>query len=836
MFNLRFAVRTLFKTPFVTAVAIASLALGIGANVAIFSVFDQVLLRPLPVRDPASLVNLAAPGPKSGSTSCNQAGDCEVVFSYPMFRDLERQQTSFEGIAAHRIFAANVGAAGQTVNGEGMFVSGAYFPLLGIAPAAGRLLGPEDDRTLGGSPVAVLGHTFWRTRFDANPAALGGTVTVNGHAFTIVGVAPRDFDGTTFGSTPYVYVPLTMRDVVQSATAVPSIFEQRRNYWLYLFARLKPSVTIEQARTALNVPYHAILNDVEAPLQINMSSQSLARFRERKVVVEPGAHGQSNASTGARAPLFLLFGVTTLVLLIACANIANLLLARSAARASEMAIRLSIGASRLRLILQLLTESALLALSGGILSLPIAQWTLNWIHGMLPAQAARTTEFPLDWTAVGFAAAVTIGTAFLFGLFPAVHSTRPNLTSALKSQAGQPSGGRSAARVRTALATAQIALSMALLASAGLFVRSLLNVSRVDLGVKVDRVVTFAISPGLNGYSTTRTKQLFERLEDELVALPGVDAVSDGQIPLLAESSAGSDLNVEGFDAGLDADRNARFNGVGPGYFRLLGISMLAGRDFTRSDIGASSKVVIVNEAFVKKFKMGRDVIGKRIGYRAAATVTLDREIVGLVQNAKYNTVKDQVPPMFFSPYREADPLRALTFYVRTSADPETLLGQIPKVVASLDAAIPVENLKTMPEQVRENVFLDRLITVLSASFAGLATILAAIGLYGVLAYTVSQRTKEIGLRMALGAAPSRVRGMILRQIGIMTLVGGTIGLAAAVALGRSVGSLLYELRGWDPVVLAIASTALTVVAFSAGLVPALRASRVDPMRALRCD
>jgi len=829
--NLKFALRTLFKTPFVTIVAIVSLALGIGANAAIFSLFNQLLMKPLPVPEPMRLVNLAAPGPKPGSQNCSQAGDCETVFSYLMFRDLEKVQTPFTGIAAHLSFGANLSARGQTQDAEGMLVSGSYFSVLGLMPAIGRLLAPDDDRAPGESHVVVLGYTYWQTRFGADPAVLGQPLIVNGQTMTIVGVAPKGFDGTTLGVKPKVYAPITMRGFSQLSKA----FDNRRNYWAYLFARLKPGVSIEQARTAMATPYHTIVNDVEVPLQKGMSPQTMARFQAKPIVIEPGSRGQSSVSREAKAPLTLLLGVTGFVLLIACANIANLLLARGAGRAGEMAIRLSIGAGRGQLVRQLLGESCLLAIFGGLGGLLVARWTLNLMAALLPAQAAETVSLTIDPIVMLFAAALAIGTGVLFGLFPALHSTRPDLISSLKGQSGQPSGARSASRFRTSLATAQIALSMALLVSAGLFTRSLFNISRVDLGLQADNVVMFQISPARNGYKVEQTRQLFERVEDEIGALPGVTGVSSSTVPLLSGSNWGSDVAVEGFKAGPDTDSNARFNEVGPGYFPTLGIPLLAGRDFTRADVLTAPPVAIVNEAFAKKFNLGRDAVGKRMSNKGSNT-PLTMEIVGMVKNAKYSDVKREIPPLFFIPYRQDENIGQINFFVRTGSDPERFLSNIPKVMARLDANLPVENLRTLPQQVRENVFLDRFISVLSASFACLATLLAAVGLYGVLAYTVSQRTREIGLRMALGAAPSRVRAMVLRQVGVMVVVGGAIGLAAAVGLGRLAQSLLFELQGTDPLVLIAAAVSLSLVALAAGFIPAHRASQVDPMSALRYE
>jgi len=480
----------------------------------------------------------------------------------------------------------------------------------------------------------------------------------------------------------------------------------------------------------------------------------------------------------------------------------------------------------------------LLAILGGAASLFVARWTLDLIVSLVPRQAADTIGTDLDPAVLAFTAALTLGTGLVFGLFPALHSTRPDLISSLKGQAGQPSGARAAARFRTSLAVAQIALSMALLISAGLFTKSLMNVARVDLGLKVDNIVTFGVSPALNGYSEQRSADLFTRLEEELAALPGVTGVTDSLVALLAGNNWGNSVSVEGFQAGPDTNTDSRYNEVGTNYFRAFGIPLIAGREFTRADSKDAAKVAIVNEAFAKKFNLNRDAVGKHMASSTGSGVKLNIEIVGLVPNVKYSEVKAEIPPVFYRPYRQGNTaqLGSITYYVRTAGDPEPFLANIPRAVARLDPNLPVEDLRTMPQQVRENVFLDRFISVLSAAFASLATLLAAVGLYGVLAYTVSQRTREIGLRMALGAAPSRVRAMVLGQVGVMIAIGGVIGLAAAVALAQLAQSLLFQMRGSDPVVLAGAVLALTLVALAAGFVPANRAAHVDPMLALRYE
>ena len=834
MASLKLALRTLTKTPFVTAVAILSLALGIGANAAIFSLFDQMLLRSLPVQEPDRLVNLAAPGPMFGSTSCNQAGDCDVIFSYPMFKDLEAVEGTFAGIAAHRLFGANLAHASQTIDGQGVLVSGSYFGVLGVQPALGRLLGPADDQNIGEHFLAVLSYGYWENRLGADRSVLNQTILVNGQPMTIVGVTARGFEGTTLGARPDVFVPITMRGIMAPGF---NAFDNRRSYWAYLFGRLKPGVAIEQARSEINTVYQGIINEVEAPLQSGMSEATMERFRAKEILVEEGWRGQSSMHAEVATPLILLFTITGVVLLIACANIANLLLARGASRSQEMAIRGSLGASRRQLLTQLLTESCLLAVLGGIASLFVARWTLGLIASVVPAEAAGIIALELRPSMLLFAGALSIGTGFLFGMYPALHSTRPDLITIIKSTAGQPSGARAAARFRTSLATAQIALSMALLVAAGLFIKSLMNVSRVDLGLSAGNVVMFTISPVRNGYEPERSRTLFERTEAELAALPGVTAVSAGRVPLLAGSNWGTSVSVEGFEWSPDVDANSRYNQVGAGYFSTLAIPLVAGREFRQSDAGTSPKVSIVNEAFTRKFGLdGREAVGKWMSHDGASESELDVQIVGVVQDAKYSEVKQVVPPLFFLPYRRSQSIGAMTFYARTSLEPSQALRAIPEVIRRLDPNLPVEDLKTLEQQVLDNVVMDRLISMLSAAFAALATLLAAVGLYGVLAYAVAQRTREFGLRMALGADGPRVRRMVLKQVGRMILIGGAIGIVAALGLGRAARSLLFGLEGHDPLVIATVALLLTGVALGAGYVPALRASRVDPMRALRYE
>ncbi|MBW7932653.1 MAG: ABC transporter permease [Gemmatimonadaceae bacterium] len=830
MRNITLAFRMLIKTPFVTAIAVLSLALGIGANAAIYSMFDQLLLRRLPVRAPEQLVNLSAPGPMPGSTSCNQAGNCDVIFSYPMFRDLEKAQTAFTGIAAHRLIPSSLNIRNEPMTADGVMVSGSYFPVLGLNAAAGRLLTPDDDQVIGANYVTVLTYDFWNEKFGKDPNAVGQTMIVNGKPFKIIGVAPEGFEGTTAGSRPRFFIPISMRGEVQRFTQ----FESRRTYWIYLFARLKPGITMEKAAAMMNTVYSPIIHDVEAPLQQGMSDKTMASFKNKKIRLESGSRGQSSIFREAKAPLILLSAVTLVVLLIACANIANLLLARGAGRSTEMGVRLALGATRRHLVAQLLTESVILALMGGVASLLVAQWTLGLISSLMPPDASGTMHFELNPSVILFAGALSVATGFIFGLFPALHSTRADLISTIRAGAGQLTGGRAAARFRASLVTTQIALSMGLLIMSALFLKSLMNVSRVDLGIRTEQLATFSIAPLRAGYDSARAAVLYDRVERELAAIPGVTGVTSGLVPLLSGDNWGTDVRVQGFECGPDTDCNSRYNEIGADYFKTLGVSLKSGREFTSSDQLGAQRVAIVNEAFAKKFNLGANAVGKFMNSNGRDSLVV--EIVGLVPDVKYSQVKDTVPAVFYFPWRQSVRTPGLYFYVKSSLPPEQLLPSLRGLIKQLDPNLPVEELKTMTQQVKENVFLDRLINTLSASFALLATLLAGVGLYGVLAYSVTQRTREIGVRMALGADAAHVRGLVVKQVGVMLAIGGAIGLAAALGLGRMARSLLFELQAHDPIAIGIAVVLLGCVALAAGWVPARRAAQVDPMHALRYD
>jgi predicted permease len=563
----------------------------------------------------------------------------------------------------------------------------------------------------------------------------------------------------------------------------------------------------------------------------------MERFRARQIVIEPGRQGQSSMIAEARTPLILLLTITGFVLLIACANIANLLLARGASRSSEMAVRRALGGGRRQVLGQLLTESVLLALLGGGAGLVVARWTLGIIGTLLPPDGVQTVELGIQPSVILFTGVLAVGTGILFGLYPAVHATRPDLISVLRVSSAQPSGSRGAQRYRNALVTGQFALSMALLVGAGLFIRSLVNVSRVDLGIRTEGIVQFGIAPSLNGYEPAVSQDLFNRTLARLDAVPSVTSTSSAMVAVLAGNSWGTSVSVEGFAWEPGVDAGTRYNEVGAGYFATLGIPLIAGREFTDSDVLGAPKVAVVNEAFTRKFNLDRrNAIGKYMAANSSDADELDIQIVGVVQDSRYNNVRNEMPPLMYLPWMQDESLGFLTFYARTDIDPSEVMGAVPELVSELDPNLPVNNIITLEDQIRDNVFLDRLISTLSAGFALLATVLAAIGLYGVLAYTVAQRTREIGVRMALGAGQAHVRRMVLRQVSRLTIVGGVIGLVGAYFLGRGAQSLLYEMEGNDPVVFGGVALFLAGVALAAGYLPARRAARVDPMEALRYE
>lgn len=829
--DLGLALRGWMAQPLVALVAAASLALGLGVNAAIFSLYEQVMLRALPVQGAAQLVNLNAPGPKPGSTSNNDAGSREAILSLPMLRDLAAQPAPLQGIAGHRALPVGLSFAADSLPGQGMLVTGNYFDLLSQRPQLGRLIGEQDDAGAGDARIVVLSDRYWRRQLGADPAVLGKTLRVSGQPLEIVGVAAPGFSGTTLTSPADVFLPIGLRWALQPQARMDR--EDRHSYWVYGFGRLTEGVTREQAESVLNTLYQRLVRERDLP-GLGSSDPSIRQaFLDRPLQLLPGARGQSSISERAGDGLLILWSIAALVLLIACLNVANLLLARGAARSSELALRASIGASRTRLLRQLLAESVALALLGGLASLPVAAATLGLVGSLLPAEAGYNLQLGLDLRLVGFAVLSALGTTLLFGLLPAWQQSQASPMQTLR-QGDSRLGGRFAGRFRQILATTQVALSMASLVLAGLFAQSLYNLHQVDSGMQIESIASLSVAPRRVGYGAEQADALYDALEERIAGLPGVRAVSTSMVPLLSNSDWGSNVSVEGWIERSADGNHSYYNEVGPNYFDTLGMPLMSGRGFSAADAKGRPRVAVVNQRFAEKFGLGREAVGKRLSLGEGGE--LDIEIVGMVANSSYNSIRENNREQLFLPRRQTGGHVQMIFYVRAAEAPETLLASLRSAVSELYPQLPVEDLQTLVEQLRHNTMLERTISTLTGAFAILATLLAAVGLYGVVSYGLSQRLREFGLRLALGAPPQRLRAMVFAQVGRMAAGGLLIGLAVAMLAANAAQSLLFGLGPHEPGVLLGALLLLLSVALLSALPPARRAGRVDPMQALRHD
>jgi predicted permease len=828
--DIRFGLRTLAKNPGFTLVAILTLALGIGANAAIFSLTDQVLLRFLPVERPQELVVLHSPGKSHGRTWNDIQGGHS--FSYPMYKDLRDRNEVFAGLLARYHVQVSIAGQGQSQLAEGELVSGNYFQVLGVQPALGRVFSSQDETAAGANPVAVLSYGYWTRNFGGDPNILNKQLSVNGNSLTIVGVARSGFAGVQVGQVPDLFIPITMK-----APMTPNWdgLADRNDHWVTMLARLKPGISSTKAEAGLTPLYHAILEG-EAPA-LKLSSRDQQEFLNRKMLVDIGSHGRPVLQHDAKQPLLVLMAMVGLVLLIACANLAGLLIARGEGRQREIALRLALGAGRGRLVRQLMTESLLLAIVGGVTGLALASWTLAVIVKSIPESVgASGLTAQLDYRVLIFACAISLLTGVFFGLAPAIRATRADLQSVLKDQGASVSGGKANVRVRKSLLVSQIALTAVLLGSAGLFAHSLFNLKQQDLGVRPDHVLEFSISPELNRYTPPQTISLVERIRKSIEPLPGVRAVSLSEIPMLAGSNSSSNITVEGYNAQEDEDMQVDHNSVGPDFLATMGIALLNGREFSDSDTSSSPKVAIINESMARRFFAGRQPVGLHFGFGKAKEAKIDTEIIGVAKDSKNTDLRDQVYPTVFLPYSQSEHAGNATFYVRTNQDPVALTATVRNVVQSLDSNLPLYDLKTLAAQVDDIAFTDRLVTVFSLGLGLLASLLAAVGLYGVMAYVVARRTREIGIRMALGATQQSVAWMILREILGMLAAGLAIGLIAAYGIGRVIESQLFGVKASDPLVFFIAAGLLVAVALLAGWLPSRKAAGVDPMVALRYE
>ena len=825
--DVRYGVRTLAKNPAFTLVAMATLALGIGANTAMFSLLDQVVLRLLPVRDPDQLVIVRETGNHYGNTYGAN------TISWPMFEDLRDNNQVFSGMFCRFPATVTIGYDDRAAQIPAELVSGSYFPILGVVAALGRTIAPDDDAVPDSRPVVVLSYSFWRSYFDGDRTIVGRTIALNSHAMTVIGVAQPGFDGVELGIPAKVFVPIMMKtEMTPHSDGLKD--RRRRLSWVTAYGRLKPSVSLEQAQFSLQPLMHSILEmEVQQPeFTRNATAADRQLFLRNRVELLPGS--ENGLREYMRKPLWLLVALTGAVLLLACANLANLLLARATAREREFAVRLAIGAGRARIVRQLLTESLLLSAAGTVVGLALAFLTDRVLLRIyLPADAAA--EFVVspipDGRVLAFVVGAMVLTSLVFGLLPAVRGSRTEITLSLKDRSSALSAG--GISLRRMLVGIQVALSLLLLVGAGLFVRTLRNLDSLGPGFLTDHLLTFRIDPSLNGYSDEQTKSFYQRLDINLQTMPGVTSVGFSAMPLLKGYAWQNAVLGKDFE-GAPIEEQPVLSEVGPDYFATLGIPIVAGRAFTAKDVGPA-KYAVINESFAREYFRGRNPIGQRFGLvDDMEPVSPDIEVIGVIPDRKYRDLRETPPAQAYFPYLEGVHFRFMNVYLRTQVDPRQIEDELRERVRQFDPHVPVVGLQTMNEQIGFSLRTERLVASLSAVFGGLATLLAVIGLYGVTAYTVMRRTREIGIRMALGAMPVDVIAMVMHEVFILIGAGLAAGFSLALALANLVRSQLFGLNPRDPLTFVGSAIVLTVAAGLAGLIPALRASSLAATTALR--
>ena len=843
--DLRYALRMLRKSPGFTAVAVLTLALGIGANTAIFSVINSVLLSNLPVKDPQQLVFLTNPDEQGLEIGFGD-GDRDFL-THPEFRELERNNQVFSGVLAASNFTSSIPvelqAADSAANGAPArisLVSGSYFSVLGVTPILGRAFGTEVDKLRDANPIAVISYAFWQGRFGGAGNVIGRRIRILNTSYAIVGIAPPQFHGETVGANPDIWVPLTMQTEIFPGRDFLSLETKpfRKTEWLQAIGRLKPGVTLVQAKASIEVEFHQMMDSQTG----GMSVLEKRRFLNQHLAVVSGSRGASTLRAEFGKPLQMLMAVVGLILLIACENIANILLARSAARQKEISVRVALGAGTPRLVRQVLTESVLLAAIGGTVGLLLARWADTALLRMVSSSSDQIRlDLHPDVRVLAFTLGVSLLTGILFGLAPAFHATRVDLNSVMRASSRRVAGSAvHSGRVPTGkiFVIAQVALSLLLLAVAGLFVRSFRNLSATQLGYDRDHLLQFWVSPLAYGYQRAEIPALDENILGKMGAIPGVRGATLADNPLLSGMDSNSPVTIEGQKPLSEDDAHARWDMVGPNFFSTTGIPVLAGREIAEQDSGNGQRVGVINETMARKFFPNSNPIGQR-AFVHTTTGQAPFVIVGVAQDSKQHSAREKALPRFYVPYFNPigdDWTAGAAILVRTAGEPSSFSSTIRDVVKQSAANLPPVTMESMDQRLADSLVTDRMIAELSGAFGVLAVILVCIGLYGIMAYATSGRTNEIGIRIALGAQRSGILWLILRESLLLVLIGAAIGVPLVFAAGKWISSLLFGLQPADALTLASAIALMFFVGVFASYIPARRAMRVDPMVALTYD
>lgn len=830
--NLRYALRQLRKSPGFTITAVLTLALGIGSSTAIFTLFDQALLQSLPVKDPQRLVLLQFSGDVVGHVN-DQGGDHEgarAYFTYPMYRDLRDKSSAFDGLIATAVASAGVGWNNSAEAAAAEIVSGNYFDVLGIRPATGRLFAGSDETAPGANPVAVLSFDYWKRRFAEDPKIVGQTITLNGTPFTVIGVTSPGFESAVWGDRPRVFIPMTM----QKSIAPDNDLTDRQSYWLKIIGRLHDGETTRQANAELGPLWHS-LREMEFKNLHDQSDRARQKFiTTSHLSVVDGAKGFSPMREGMEMPLRILMGMVLLLVAMAAVNMASLLLVRAAGRVREFSMRYALGASTGEIVRQLLMEGMLLGVGGAVLGVLLAQPMVRLLIRWLSATAQDTPfSAKLNPEILMFALGVTLAVSILFSLAPAVQFLKPNLVDALKQQSG--TGSTASLKFRRSCVALQIGFSLLLLVGAGLFIRTIQNLRSVNAGFPTDHLLKFYLSPEMAGYQGDSVAAVEQRLLEALTALPGVRGVGATNDPELAYDGASGSMDIPGYTPKPDEDVDAEVPWVSQDYFSAMGIPLVAGHGFTKADAAGAQKVSVVNEMFARKyFGSAANALGHHVS-RSRRPVT-DTVIVGVVRDTKHASVRDLPTPTVYRPFVQGEKPTSLTFYIRTWQTPEAASNEIRMAVQRIDGKLIVDDLRTIQDDINDTISSERMIALLATVFGALAALLAGIGLYGVLAYSTAQRTREIGIRMALGAQRFTVAKLILREV--LLLSAGTVlaTLPLAFLLSRTLRGQLFGVSPADPLVYADGILMIGVVASLAALLPARRAASIEPMQALRTE